>query len=91
METGKVRIVTDSTAFLSAEEIARYNVHVVPLKVIFGTEVYSEGVDITSEEFYRRLARGGMLPTTSQPPVDYFTRLYRELAEAGFPFMSPAD
>ena len=88
METGKVRIVTDSTASLSAEEIACYNVHVVPLKVIFGTEVYSEGVDITNEEFYRRLARGGMLPTTSQPPVGDFTRLYRELAEAGHPILS---
>lgn len=88
MGTGKVKIVTDSTAALSAEEIARYNVRVVPLKVILGTEVFNEGVDITNEEFYRRLSRDGILPTTSQPSVEDFTRLYRELAEAGQPILS---
>jgi DegV family protein with EDD domain len=88
MVTGKVKIVTDSTAYFSAEEISKYGVHVVPLRVIFGTEVYSEGVDITSEEFYRRLATGGPMPTTSQPAVSDFTRLYSKLAERGHPILS---
>jgi DegV family protein with EDD domain len=87
MVTGKVKIVTDSTAYLSAEEIKRYDVHVVPLRVIFGTEIYSEGVDITNEEFYRRLASGPM-PTTSQPAVSDFTRVYGKLAERGHPILS---
>lgn len=85
---GKVKIVTDSTASLSAEEISRYDVHVVPLRVIFGTEVYCEGVDITGEEFYRRLATGGPMPTTSQPAVSDFTRVYGELTERGHPILS---
>jgi len=88
MVTGKVKIVTDSTASLLPEEVARYDVRVVPLKVIFGTEVYSEGVDITHEEFYRRLASGGPMPTTSQPPVSDFIRVYSELAERGHPILS---
>ena len=88
MVTKKVKIVTDSTAVLSPEEISRYDVRVVPLKVIFGTDVYSEGVDITSEEFYRRLTRGGVLPTTSQPPVGDFVQVYGELMELGHPILS---
>ena len=88
MDKGKVRIVTDSTALVSAEERELHNISVIPLKVIFGTEVYSEGVDITNEDFYRRLAGGGALPTTSQPPVDDFMRIYRSLAEAGHPVLS---
>jgi DegV family protein with EDD domain len=88
MVTGKVKIVTDSTAYLSTEEISRFDVHVVPLRVIFGTEVYCEGVDITHEEFYRRLASGGPMPTTSQPAVSDFTRVYGELAERGHPILS---
>ena len=88
MATGKVKIVTDSTAYLSAEEISRYDVQVVPLRVIFGTEVYCEGVDITSEEFYRRLATRGPMPTTSQPAVSDFIRVYGELAERGHPILS---
>ena len=84
----QVAIVTDSTAYLSAEEISRYQVHVIPLKVIFGTEVYSEGVGITSQEFYHRLSTGGPMPTTSQPPISDFTRLYRKLAEQGHAILS---
>ena len=88
MVTAKVKIVTDSTAYLSPEEIARYDIQVVPLKVIFGLDVYSEGVDITNEEFYRRLAKAATLPTTSQPSVSDFPRLYGELAQRGHPILS---
>jgi len=84
----KVKIVTDSTAYLSPEDIARYDIHVVPLKVIFGADAYSEGIDITTEEFYKRLATAKTLPTTSQPPVGDFTRVYGELAQGGHPILS---
>lgn len=86
--TNKVKIVTDSTAYLSPEEVARYDIGVVPLKVIFGSDVYSEGVDITNEEFYRRLAKARKLPTTSAPSVGDFTRVYGELAQRGHPILS---
>ncbi len=86
--TAEVKIVTDSTAYLSSEEIAKYNVHVVPLKVIFGADDYSEGEDITSEEFYRRLASSRTLPTTSQPSINDFTQIYSELAQGGHPILS---
>ncbi|MFO8144085.1 MAG: DegV family protein [Dehalococcoidales bacterium] len=88
MDNGEVRIVTDSTALVSAEERELHNISVIPLKVIFGAEVYSEGIDITNEDFYRRLAGRGVLPTTSQPPVDDFIHIYRSLAEAGHPILS---
>jgi len=86
--TPKVKIVTDSTAYLRAETIARYDIRVVPLKVAFGAEVYSEGVDTTNEEFYRRLAKSSTLPTTSQPPVNDFIQVYSELASLGHPILS---
>lgn len=88
MRTKKVKIVTDSTAYLSPEEIARYDIHVLPLKVIFGLDAYSEGVDITNEEFYRRLAKAATLPTTSQPSVSDFPRIYGEIAQRGHPILS---
>lgn len=84
----EIKIVTDSTAYLSPEDIAKYDVHVVPLKVIFGADAYSEGIDITTEEFYRRLAASRTFPTTSQPSVNDFTRVYSELAQGGHPILS---
>jgi len=86
--TKPVKIVTDSSVYLPPEVIARYDIRVVPIKVAFGTEVYSEGVDITNEEFYQRLAKSDILPTTSQPPISDFTRVYTELAQQGHPILS---
>ncbi|MFO7997126.1 MAG: DegV family protein, partial [Dehalococcoidia bacterium] len=86
--SAKVRVVTDSSSYPEPELIARYNVRVVPLRVAFGSEVFAEGVNITNEEFYRRLAEDGKLPTTSQPSVGDFTTVYRELAEQGHPILS---
>jgi DegV family protein with EDD domain len=86
--TQKVKIVTDSTVYLPPEVIARHDVRVVPIKFGFGTETYSEGIDITNEEFYQRLAKSDTLPTTSQPPISDFTRVYTELAQQGHPILS---
>ena len=84
----KVNIVTDSTAYLSPEEIAKYDIHVVPLKIIFGADIYSEGEDVNNAEFYRRLATAKTLPTTSQPPISDFTKIYSELTQRGHPILS---
>jgi len=84
----KVKIVTDSSAYLEPEVIAKYDIRVVPLRVAFGSEVFAEGVDITNEEFYQRLAEGGKLPTTSQPAIADFIKVYRKLANQGHPILS---
>ena len=86
--SAEVKIVTDSSAYPEPEVIAKHDIRVVPLRVAFGSEVFAEGVDITNEEFYQRLAKGGKLPTTSQPSVADFIRVYRELAEQGHPILS---
>jgi len=86
--TPKVKIVTDSTAYLLPKEIAQYDIRVVPIKLAFGAEVFSEGVDITNEEFYRRLAKSNTPPTTSQPTVSDFTEVYFELTSLGHPIFS---
>ena len=64
--SGNVRIVTDSTATLEKTTIDKYGIEVVPLKVLFGEEVFNEGVDIGSGDFYSRISRGE-IPTTSHP------------------------
>jgi DegV family protein with EDD domain len=86
--SAKVKIVTDSSSYPEPEVVAKHDIRVVPLRVAFGSEFFSEGVDITNDEFYQRLAKGGKLPTTSQPSVADFIRVYRELAEQGHPILS---
>ena len=74
----KIALVTDSTADLSEEIQKEYDIHVIPLKVRFGDKEYFDR-EITSEEFYRRLAKEKELPQTSQPTPDEFDCLYRKL------------
>jgi DegV family protein with EDD domain len=76
-----VHLVTDSTADFLRADAARLNVSVVPLTVRFGDEQFRDGVDIDSDTFYRRLARGGIQPTTSQPSPNEFAEVYRTLLE----------
>ncbi len=76
-----VRIVTDSTADLPAELATELGIVVVPLQVIFGSETFRDGVDLTAEEFFRRLPEEEELPTTSQPSVGEFQQVYEGLAE----------
>lgn len=80
---GKIKIVTDSTADLPVSLLAQYDIHVIPLKVIFEDKIYREGLDITVQEFYSKLAQAKQLPTTSQPSPGEFQELYEKLTEDG--------
>jgi DegV family protein with EDD domain len=74
-------VVTDSTADLPIEWRDQYNIEVVPLKVLFGTETFRDGVDIDNEEFFRKLSTATKLPTTSAPSPGEFAEVYERLAK----------
>jgi DegV family protein with EDD domain len=78
-----IRIVTDSTAYLSPDVIERHEIRIVPLCVHFGDQEFREGVELSNEEFYARLAAAPELPTTSQPSAGDFYAVLKELADAG--------
>jgi DegV family protein with EDD domain len=71
-----VRIVTDSGADIPEEVCDDLGIIVVPLTVSFGVDTYRDGVDLTSDEFYRRLIDDAAMPTTSQPSVGNFVEVY---------------
>jgi len=78
-----IRVVTDSTADIP-DEIARgLGITVVPVHVIFGTQSYDDGVNLSREEFYTRLASANPLPTTSAPSAGDFESAYSRLREGG--------
>jgi DegV family protein with EDD domain len=74
-------VVTDSTADLPQEWRERYGIEVVPLKVLFGKDTFRDGVDMTNEQFFQRLAASTTLPTTSAPSPGEFAEVYRRLAK----------
>jgi fatty acid kinase fatty acid binding subunit len=78
-----VRIVTDSTADLTPEQQGAAGITVVPLNVHFGDEVFRDHVDLSTDEFFRRLKASSQLPRTSQPSVGAFEEAYRTLLDGG--------
>ena len=78
-QKGPVRVVTDSTSDLPPEVAAELGITVVPLQVMFGSEAFQDGVELSSEEFYHRLPLAHELPKTSQPSVGQFHGVYEAL------------
>ena len=77
----KTAVVTDSTAYIPKEVRERLHIHMIPLQVIFGQDVYEEEMDLTADEFYEKVKQVEKLPTTSQPPIGKFVELFQQLAE----------
>ena len=81
MASPSIAIVTDSTAYLPPDLREQYRIFVVPAVVNWGTQTYRDGVDIQSKEFFERLKKEPMLPTTAVASIGEFRDIYAEAAE----------
>ena len=76
-----VKIVTDSTSDIPPQLAAQLGICVIPLHVHFGNEVYRDGVDLSNEEFYKRLIVSKRRPTTSTVSPSDFAQVCDALAD----------
>lgn len=77
----KVAIVTDSTSYIPKEILEQYPISVVPQVLIWGEQIYEDGVDISPSEFYTRLKGAKIMPSTSQVTPKSFHKVFAELLE----------
>ncbi|HXV39530.1 MAG TPA: DegV family protein [Steroidobacteraceae bacterium] len=75
----QVAVVTDSAADLPESVLEALDIHVVPVRVHFGTQSYLDKVGMTPEQFFAELARNPQHPKTSQPPPGDFRRAFEFL------------
>jgi DegV family protein with EDD domain len=76
-----VKIVTDSVADIPPQIVAELGITVIPVLLRFGEEVLRDGIDITTDHFFERLATSRIMPTTAVPSLDMFARAYARLGE----------
>jgi len=76
-----VVVLTDSTADIPSQMAEDLGIAVIPVTILFGEETFRDRIDITPEEFYRRLASSSVHPTTSQPSAGDFVEVYRQLSQ----------
>lgn len=80
---GKIALLTDSCADLSAQTAAENNIYTVPLRILCSDGEYRDGIDIFSRDIYARL-EGGEMPKTSLPAEGDVMSVLDRIAADGF-------
>jgi DegV family protein with EDD domain len=83
-----LRIVTDGGADMPEEWLREYDIHVLPLRLRFGEETYTQGVDIDQSNFYTIVNQKKMIPGTSLPSPQQIMDFYRQIAQKGDDILS---
>jgi DegV family protein with EDD domain len=78
-----VRVVTDSSCDLPEARAEELGIEIVPLTIRFGTKEYVDRVELSNEEFWRKVATSDVLPETAAPSAGAFEETFRKLAESG--------
>lgn len=80
----KLAVITDSSAALRAASVARDDVFVLSIPVNIDGENYIEGINLTVEEFYQKMAVSKDLPKTSQPSLLELEEILAKVKEKGY-------
>ena len=72
----KTQIIIDSTTDVAGDFSGR--VMVVPMIVSFGEKEYVDGIELSRDEFYRKMESETVIPKTSQASPAAFESVYRE-------------
>lgn len=72
----RIALITDSTCDIPQPLLEQYDIHLVPQYLIWGTEEFRDRIDVSADEFYRRLSHSTEFPRSSQPVIgDFFATL----------------
>ena len=80
----KLAVITDSSAYLEEKTLQRENLFILDIPVNIDGEEYLEGVNLTAEEFYQKMAQSAELPKTSQPSIAKLDEILSSLKEKGY-------
>ncbi len=78
-----IKFVVDSGSDMLPAECEKLGIIHLPLKIMFGSEEFSDAVDLSHREFYEKLIESDVMPTTSQVSPDAFEEAFRSIVEAG--------
>jgi DegV family protein with EDD domain len=79
----EIGLVTDSPADVPPDLAEQYGIEVIPAILVVEGEQYIDGVNLSREEYYRRLPAMKTPPTTAAPALGEFVARYQKLFSAG--------
>jgi DegV family protein with EDD domain len=80
---GAVRIVTDSACDMPKALLEANRIDVVPLTIRFGSDEFTDGVDLSTAEFWKRCSESTRLPETAAPAPGMFREAFDRAAQDG--------
>ena len=80
----KLAVITDSSAYLNKEILNREDLFILDIPVNIDGQEYIEGVNLTAEKFYQKMAQASELPKTSQPSIAKLDEILTSLKEKGY-------
>jgi DegV family protein with EDD domain len=78
-----IRLVTDSSSDLPVSLAQTHGIRVVPLTIRFGDQEFVDGRDLTTDQFWEKLASSSSLPETAAPSAGAFLETFEALASDG--------
>lgn len=69
------RIIVDSGSSIKTGEMDKYGIDILPIQLQMGEEFFLDGVNLSTEEFYRRLRDNKQFPKTSLPSLEEAQKL----------------
>ncbi len=76
----KIKILSDSTCDLSAQQIAEHDITIIPLTVIKAGKEYLDGVTITPAEIFAHVAAGNSLCSTAACNIETYHEYFSKYA-----------
>jgi DegV family protein with EDD domain len=76
-----VKLITDSVSDIPEDVARKLDITIVPVIVNFGDESYQDRVELTTDEFYKKLETSPVFPRTSAPSPGVFAEYYDKIAE----------
>ena len=78
-----VHIITDSSCDLSEDDCEQLGISVVPLEIRFGMQSFTDRVELSTADFWKRCRTSDELPSTAAPSPGAFAEAYQRAADAG--------
>lgn len=80
----KLAVITDSSAYFEESYTQKENLFVLDIPVVIDGNTYIEGKNLTSEDFYKKMALSSELPKTSQPSIAELEETLSRLSQEGY-------
>lgn len=77
----KVKILTHSGCDLTEDMVRELDIRILPDLVAFGSENYLNNVDIHPEEFYERIDKSGVFPSSAHPTLSDFIEAFEQAGD----------